>query len=455
MGGSIASILVVGMGSPKAKPLGNLAFWNLCCARTLKIVKISIERRNEEPKHGGEGMVLRWVIGFWAWRALLLGTLLLGLVAVPGCDIESDPSAEAVANGTAGPSGTVSGSGAFPGRLVSAPNAATANNNTPSAVGYSAGGYSATPATGNNQVPGQVSGQLVSSRPSDIRPVGLPARSPQTILIASFNIQAFGEKKVTNPKTAQRLASIIGMFDVVAIQEVRATDQTVLPQLLKYINANGARYDYILGPRLGRTVSKEQYAYIYDSTRLLSSPEASYTVDDKADLLHREPLVARFLTRVPQGYRPFSFSLMDIHTDPGEVKQELPVMHTVLKAVREYEWATAGEDDVLLMGDLNAAPSKFGPLGQMPGIYWIIRDQPTNTRRTEIYDNMLFDRDLTNEFTGRAGVLDVMDLFKINTDEALQLSDHMPIWAEFTVTEQPSSGNGSTANQLPAGTPWR
>ena len=68
---------------------------------------------------------------------------------------------------------------------------------------------------------------------------------------------------------------------------------------------------------------------------------------------------------------------------------------------------------------------------------------------------MLFDRDLTSEFTGRAGVLDVMDLFKINMEEALQLSDHMPIWAEFTVTEQPSSGNVSTANQLPAGTPWR
>jgi len=416
-------------------------------------------------------MVLRWAIGFWAWRVFLLGTLLLGLAAVPGCDIENDPTAEAVANGAMGPAGAVPGSGSFPGRPVSASNGATANSSAPGAAGSSAGwytagwytagghtskgGYSASAATGGSQASGQVSGQLVSSRPSDIRPVGLPVRSPQTILIASFNIQAFGEKKVTNPKTAQRLATMIGMFDVVAIQEVRATDQTVLPQLLKYINANGARYDYIIGPRLGRTVSKEQYAYIYDSTRLISSPEASYTVDDKADLLHREPLVARFLTRVPQGYRPFSFSLMDIHTDPGEVKLELPVMHTVLKAVREYEWATAGEDDVLLMGDLNAAPSKFGPLGQMPGIYWIIRDQPTNTRRTEIYDNVLFDRDLTSEFTGRAGVLDVMDLFKINMEEALQLSDHMPIWAEFTVTEQPSSGNVSTANQLPAGTPWR
>jgi len=256
-------------------------------------------------------MVLRSAIGFWAWRAFLLGTLLLGLSAVPGCDIENDPSAEAVANGAMGPAGTAPGNGSFPGRPVSAPNGAAVNSTASGAAGYSAGGYtstggySASAAAGGSQASGQVSGQLVSSRPSDIRPVGLPARSPQTILIASFNIQAFGEKKVTNPKTAQRLATMIGMFDVVAIQEVRATDQTVLPQLLKYINANGARYDYIIGPRLGRTVSKEQYAYIYDSTRLISSPEASYTVDDKADLLHREPLVARFLTRVPQGYRPF------------------------------------------------------------------------------------------------------------------------------------------------------
>ncbi len=293
-------------------------------------------------------------------------------------------------------------------------------------------------------------GQLVSTKTPgshDSFSTGIPQRSQQSILIASFNIQTFGVKKVSNPKLANRLAQLIRCFDVVAVQEIRAKDQTVIPQLLAYVNANGARYDYVIGPHLGRTVSVEQYAFIYDSDRVITKPEATYTIEDQADLLHREPLVSRFVTRVPNGFVPFSFALMDIHTDPDEVKQELPVMHTVFKSVREYEWATVREDDVILLGDLNAGPSMFGQLATMPGIHWAIHNQPTNTRRTELYDNIIFDRELTNEFTGRSGVLDLREAFNINESEALEISDHCPIWAEFSIVEQPSSGNYSMAGE--------
>ncbi len=57
-------------------------------------------------------------------------------------------------------------------------------------------------------------------------------------------------------------------------------DQRLLPRLIDYVNADGMRYDYLLGPRLGRTSSKEQYAYVYDTDRILGDPNASYTVND-------------------------------------------------------------------------------------------------------------------------------------------------------------------------------
>ena len=323
------------------------------------------------------------------------------------------------------------------------------------------GGSSTVGVSGGAVYPTQTDGgarsrAMTSMRPADGAQLAMvPSRTQQTILIASFNIQAFGVKKVSDPVVVDRIAKILRLFDVVAIQEVRATDQTVLPQLIQIVNSQGGRYDFILGPRLGRTDSKEQYCYVYDTSRILSSPAASYTVNDTADLLHREPLVGRFATRVPAGYPPFTFSLMNIHTDPGEVKQELPVMHTVLHAVREYEWTSAREDDVLLMGDLNAAPSKFGNLAKVPGILWVISDQPTNTRRTELYDNILFDRGPTNEYVGRSGVLDMATVFGIPIEEALKVSDHNPIWAEFSIVEQPSpystpatqAGNAVMANQ--------
>ena len=330
--------------------------------------------------------------------------------------------------------------------------------NLPQQGGQSVGSSTSSPSTPPTTVApssSNIPGQLVSTNVAPSNNGAIPQRTQQTILIASFNIQAFGEKKVGDRAMAEKIAAIIRQFDVVGIQEVRAIDQTVIPRLLQYVNAQGAKYDYILGPRLGRSNSKEQYCYIYDTNRLLSSPQASYTVEDNADLLHREPLVARFVTRVPPGYQPFTFSLMNIHTDPDEVKLEMPVMHTVLRGVREYEWATAGEDDVLMMGDLNCEPSKFGPLAQVPGIFWIIQNQPTNTRKTKLYDNIIFDSGLTSEYTGRSGVLDFAAWFGISMEEALTISDHMPVWGEFTLLERPSGASPSVANQPTNGVPFR
>ncbi len=283
--------------------------------------------------------------------------------------------------------------------------------------------------------------QFVSARAPATRMQGLPARTPQTILIASFNIQTFGKKKMEDAWILERIIAVIRQFDVVAIQEVRAEDQTTIPRLVQYINAQGARYDYLIGPRLGRSVSKEQYAYIYDTATVVSSTDATYTIEDNADLLHREPLVARFVTRVPPNVRPFSFSLVNIHTDPDEVRTELPVMHTVLKGIREFEYVSAREDDVILMGDLNASPQQFGTLGQIPGIYWTVDGEPTNTIRKSTWDNIIFDRGLTNEFTGRSGVLDLCEMFRIKTEDAVRISDHLPIWAEFSSVEQVPGAN--------------
>ncbi len=296
-------------------------------------------------------------------------------------------------------------------------------------------------ATNSNTRSASPQGQLVSTRAVTNRTQGLPVRTPQTILIASFNIQTFGKKKLEDQWVIERIVAVIRQFDIVAIQEVRAEDQTTIPRLVQLINAQGARYDYLLGPRLGRSVSKEQYAFIYDTASVVSSPDAIYTIEDNVDLLHREPLVARFVTRVPPNVRPFSFSLVNMHTDPDEVKTELPVMHTVLKGIREFEYLSAREDDVILMGDLNASPKQFGTLGQIPGIYWTVDNEPTNTIRKSTWDNIIFDRGLTNEYTGRSGVLDLCDMFGIKTEEALRISDHLPIWAEFSTMEQIPGAN--------------
>ena len=270
----------------------------------------------------------------------------------------------------------------------------------------------------------------------------MPPRTAETILVGSFNIQTFGPSKMGDQKVMGRLAEVIRLFDVVGIQEIRSSDQTILDVLMTYVNSSGGRFQYVMGPRLGRTVSKEQYAYIYDSNRIATGPNATYTLNDDIDALHREPLIGRFVVKSNLTNRPWTFSLVNLHTDPDEAIQEVNSMGGIMREIRNWEFASAQEDDCILLGDFNAAPAKMGALQSVGGVYPLISNQPTNVRETELYDNILIEPNLTSEFTGRAGVLSLAKLFSFSMSDALKLSDHNPVWAEFSVEERSTQTYG-------------
>lgn len=270
-------------------------------------------------------------------------------------------------------------------------------------------------------------------------------RQGNTLRIASYNIQVFGEKKLDHPQVMHILAQVVRRFDVVAIQEVRAKTQDVLPRFVDMINAEGAHYDFVIGPRLGRSVSKEQYAFIYDRASIEIDPESVYTVNDPGDRLQREPLVAAFRARGPPSSEAFTFTLVDIHTEPDDVADELDALADAVHAVRNDG---RQEDDVILLGDLNADNLHLHGLGQLPFLVCAISGLPSNTHGTHLYDNIIFDRRATTEFTGRSGVFDIMREFNLTMDEALLVSDHLPIWAEFSTREggQPDHIAGRPSN---------
>ncbi|RMF43428.1 MAG: endonuclease/exonuclease/phosphatase [Planctomycetota bacterium] len=267
-------------------------------------------------------------------------------------------------------------------------------------------------------------------------PSTIPDRTPQTLLIGSFNMQRLGPSKLSKPWVLEKFAHIIRSFDVLALQEITSQDQTTLDQLLRIVNSDGSQYAYTISPRIGRAATGyyEQYAFVYDSQRVVSGPQFAYVVQDQADLLHREPFVGRFQARTDLG-QAFSFSLINIHTDPDEIDTELDVLAQVVASVRQFEYP---EDDVLLLGDLNSAPGRLGQLDRLPNVVALIQAVPTNTRGSKTLDNVLIDRTTTTEFTGRSGVIDLASWFKISQEEALMISDHLPVWAEFAIVEQPT-----------------
>jgi deoxyribonuclease-1-like protein len=283
-------------------------------------------------------------------------------------------------------------------------------------------------------------------------PAPLPSWTPgngDTIKIASFNIEIFGDAKAQKPYVIDELAKIVSRFDVVAIQEIRTQDNLFMQKFCQRIYQLTQRtYDYRVSDRLGNTRQTEQYAYLFDTSRVQVHPTYVYTLRDPDNLLHREPYVAMFAVRGVDPNHRFTFVLMNVHTDPDVAGDEMNVLAQAYDTVRRN---AMGEDDIIMLGDFNtnvpsAGPSALGResrpltardlfgLGMIEGIYPVVQNEPTNTLRTRLHDNILFDGRRTAEFR-RGGVYDIAALHGLRQDQVAEISDHLPVWAEFTVTE--------------------
>jgi len=258
-----------------------------------------------------------------------------------------------------------------------------------------------------------------------------PATETDSISIASFNIQVFGQSKINDAESIKVIVDICRRFDIMAIQEVRSSDQSLVPNFVQMLNAEGRQYDYLVGPRQGRTTSKEQYVFVFDKQKI-EVTNVGFVVPDEADKLHRPPVASRFTVR-SSGPKPgFSFVLANVHTDPDETATEIAAL---AKAFQFIQANMPGEDDVIMLGDFNEGESKYAELAQLPNMAWAISGTTTNTARTKAYDNLFFESDKTTEFLGTSGVFDFQKEYNLSDAQALKVSDHFPVWGMFSSQE--------------------
>ena len=244
--------------------------------------------------------------------------------------------------------------------------------------------------------------------------------SNESVTIASFNIQVFGQSKLGKDSVMARIVRIIRNFDGVAIQEIRSAAQDVLPRLVDML---GDDWDFTISERLGRTSSKEQYGFVYRTDRIQVTDTEQ--IADPEDNLHREP----FVVYCKAG--EFDFSLINIHTDPDEVPEEINVLDDILVD------CIAKESDAILLGDLNAAPSQFDELSLVPNVSWIINDGTwTNVADNKTYDNMVFSSaNLSEYIAGSGAVYNFKTIMGLSQEDAKAVSDHYPVYAEFRIDE--------------------
>jgi endonuclease/exonuclease/phosphatase family metal-dependent hydrolase len=252
--------------------------------------------------------------------------------------------------------------------------------------------------------------------------------SKETLRIGAFNVQVFGTTKASKPEVMAVLADIIRTYDIIAIQEIRDSSQTALPQLVDLVNSDGSQYQYVVSERLGRTSSKEQYSYLYNSNtvQLVGNPQ-TYPEPEGTDPFHRQPYIAAF--KATGGN--YDAVLMVIHTDPDEASEEINALDDVLNYSQKLY---PDEGDFIIMGDLNADGSYFkeDTTSDLDGYYWLIDDsEDTTTKATDYtYDRIILTD--TSDLYGQFGVFRYDLEYHLTEEQTVAVSDHYPVYAEFS-----------------------
>ncbi|WP_135605569.1 endonuclease/exonuclease/phosphatase family protein [Methanococcoides sp. NM1] len=274
----------------------------------------------------------------------------------------------------------------------------------------------------------------VGNTPSDVDDgKGTPAIDDSTsdmedLRIGAFNIQVFGVTKASKPDVMMVLADIVRTYDIIAIQEIRDSSQTALPALVDLVNSDGSQYDYVVSERLGRTSSKEQYAYIYDTSAvaLAGTPE-TYPEPEGTDPFHRQPYISSF--KALDG--DYDAVLMVIHTDPDEANEEINALDDVLEyAKRSYP----DEVDFVLMGDFNADGNYFDEdsSSDLDDHFWLIDDSwDTTTKSTDYtYDRIVLTD--ASDLSGEHGVFRYDLEYSLSEEMTVAVSDHYPVYMEVS-----------------------
>ena len=260
----------------------------------------------------------------------------------------------------------------------------------------------------------------------------LEEEEKKEIRVAAFNVQIFGQRKMSKDEIPDILAKIIARYDVILIQEIRDSSQTAIFQLLELVNqTSDQRYELVLSNRLGRTSSQEQYAYFYriDTLTLLSHYHYDDGEEPDSDTFQREPFVVRF--RAETG--SLDFTLIGVHTSPDDAEEEIDSLVDVYDDM-QGRW---NEEDAMIIGDFNADCSYVSQTDQNSirlwtderFTWWIDDDTDTTTSSTDCaYDRIVTSTGLTGHVVANSSrVLHFDQVYELSDSLTQAISDHYPI----------------------------
>lgn len=244
--------------------------------------------------------------------------------------------------------------------------------------------------------------------------------------VGSFNIQVFGVSKMSDSTVVNNLVKILGNYDLVLIQEIRDDSGSAIINLLEFLNAqNNNQYKMILGARVGRSSSKEQYAFFYRKD-LLESVEF-FDFSDTNDLFEREPLIAywKFLSTGEE------FFTIGLHDKPIDAFNELQALYDVYYFAEDY----FNNNKSIIMGDFNQdctylSDTQFNQLKFVQDNQFalhISKSWDTTSGTTNCaYDQLITTGSFSNRVSG-VSIFNYQQGYGLDNTTTTNISDHYPV----------------------------
>lgn len=272
---------------------------------------------------------------------------------------------------------------------------------------------------------------------------GVPERTEDNIVVASYNIKLSGQ----STHDLDKLAKVIKNFDVCGILEVK--DETEITNLAAALNSEtGKEWGYVYGIRTHRPYGKnhEAYAVVWRKDRAQLENDVISNIWDKEAEYLNEPFVVSIKRK------NFDFILILVHirssddsagTRANEISKLTGQINSLRSNLKERDYILAGsfyssgtDQNMVKMADA-ANLIQIDP--NAPSTIKTIRKR--SKEYSGSYDHIYISHNDTTEFiSGQSKVLDATKLIYSNKTERnmkrskKELSDHLPVWAAFVVS---------------------
>merc|ERR1712227_1146929 len=208
--------------------------------------------------------------------------------------------------------------------------------------------------------------EVMQDRPAQpqpgITPLVLAGLAKRPVRVGAFNVQVFGDRKFAKEEVVSSLLKILPRYDILLFQEIRDATEDAFPALITKLNAENPdrfEFEYVISERLGRSSSKEQYAYVYRKD--LFTVEATYQYPDPSYSKYERPPYAVIFNSPDTALERIGF--IGVHTKPSAAEQEIDSLVDVYN-----EFSSQFQlKDVVMMGDFNAGCS-YVTRGEWPHV---------------------------------------------------------------------------------------